>query len=82
MEGLRKLKAGDFNSMSQEQQPDGSVIVTLSKRGEKVAYRFKVKDLYGPNEEVLEHQVIPIGPPQWVNDRMEEARKHGPEDNL
>ena len=77
--GLLKLYSGDFNDMAQEKQPDGSVVITLSKRGEKVAYRFRVRDLYGPDEEVLEHNVIPIGPPQWVNDRMEEARKHGPE---
>ena len=57
-EGLRKLHAGDFNDMSQEQQPDGSVIVTLSKRSENVSYRFRVKDLYEENEEVLEHEII------------------------
>lgn len=56
--GLIKLKAGDFNSMSQEWQPDGSVIITLSRRGENRTYKFRVKDLYGPHEEVLEHQVI------------------------
>ena len=60
MEGLKKLKTGDFNDMDQESQPDGSVIVTLSKRGEHKTYRFKVRDLYGPNEEVLEHKVIEV----------------------
>ena len=79
MIGLKKLYSGDFNDMTQQKQPDGSVVITLSKRGEKVAYRFRVKDLYGPNEEVLEHEVIPIGPPHWVIDRMEEAKHHGPE---
>lgn len=74
--GLRKLYSGDFNSMTQGWQPDGSVIITLAKDGEKKSYRLKVKDLYGENEEVLEHEVIPTGPPQWVIDRMEEA-KHG-----
>ena len=74
--GLRKLYSGDFNSMSQEWQPDGSVIITLGKDGEKNSYRLKVKDLYGQNEEVLEHEVIPTGPPQWVLDRMKEAQ-HG-----
>jgi len=51
MEGLQKLKSGDFNYMSQEWQPDGSVIITLSKRGEHKVHRFRVRDLYGPNEE-------------------------------
>jgi len=57
MKGLEKLHRGDFNYMSQEQQPDGSVIVTLSKRGEGRTYRFRVRDLYGENEEVLAESV-------------------------
>lgn len=59
-EGLKKLKAGDFNSMNQAPQPDGSVIITLSKRGENKIYRFKVRDLYGPDEKVLEHEIIEV----------------------
>lgn len=58
MEGLDRLKSGGFNDMSQERQPDGSVIITLSKRRENKTYRFRVKDLYGEHEEVLEHEVI------------------------
>ena len=54
MEGLEKLKSGDFNDMSQEWQPDGSVIITLSKRGEDKVYKFRVKDLYGPNEKEVD----------------------------
>ena len=53
MNGITKLKTGDFNSMSQKWQPDGTVIITLSKRGEGKVYRFQVRDLYGENEEVL-----------------------------
>ena len=78
--GLKKLYSGDFNVMRQEWQPDGSVIITLAKRGEKLAYRFRVRDLYGENEEVTEHRVIPTGPPRWVLDRMEEAREHAKPD--
>ena len=77
MEGLRKLYQGDFNDMSQEPQDDGSVIITLSKRGEGRTYRFRVKDLYGENEEVLEHEVIDTKPPKHILRRMKEARKHG-----
>ena len=80
MIGHTKLYSGDFNTMAQQCQPDGSVIITLSKRGEKVTYRFRVRDLYGPQEELLEHQVIPTGPPPWVIDRMREAKTHGPKD--
>ena len=54
MEGLEKLKTGDFNSMVQEHLPDGSVIITLSSRKYPEVHRFRVRDLYGPNEEVVD----------------------------
>ena len=57
MRGIEKLKLGDFNTRSDEPQDDGSVIITLSKRGEDKVYRFKVKDLYGENEEVLKEEI-------------------------
>ena len=46
--------------MSQEWQPDDTVIITLSKRGEGKVYKFQVKDLYGENEEVLWEEVKEI----------------------
>ena len=73
--GLRKLYAGDFNDMSQEWQPDGSVIITLSKRGENKTYRFRVKNLYKENEKVLEHEVIETKIPKYIQDGMREARE-------
>jgi len=72
--GLEKLKSGDFNNMSQEWQPDESVIITLSKQGVSKVYRFRVKDLYGEHEEVLEHEVIEAKIPKFLEDRMEEAK--------
>lgn len=78
--GLKKLYSGDFNVMSQEGQPDGSVVITLVKRGENKSYCFHVVDLYGADEEVLAHNVKPTAPPQWVKDRMEEAQGHGKPD--
>ena len=80
MNGLDKLYLGDFNEMHQDWQPDGSVIITLTKRGEGKSYRFHVKDLYSENEEVLSHEVIPHQVPEWVTQRIEEAKKHGKPD--
>jgi len=74
MEGLSKLYAGDFNDMSQEKQPDGSVIVTLYKRGDGVSYRFRVMDLYGENEQLLEHEVIRPDVKPWLKQRMDQAK--------
>lgn len=54
MEGLRKLKESNFNSVSWEWQPDGSVIITLTSRKWEGVERFRVRDLYGPNEEVVD----------------------------
>ena len=59
-EGLEKLYAGDFNGMKQEALPDGLVMITLSKRGEGKVYRFRVRNLYKENEEVLEHEIRDI----------------------
>ncbi len=59
MNGLDKLKTGQFNNMSQEWQPDGTVIITLSKRGEGKTYRIKVKNLYKKNEKVLSDEILP-----------------------
>lgn len=58
MRGIEKLKAGDFNDMSQERLNDKVVIITLSKRGEGKTYKFRVEDLYGKKEKVLEEEVI------------------------
>jgi hypothetical protein len=52
-----RLAKGDFNHMSGVGQPDGSVLVTLTKRGDPKVYKVKVKNLYQPNEEVLEEKV-------------------------
>jgi len=57
MTGRDKLTKGDFNNMSQDVQPDGSVIITLVKLGEDKVYRFRVKDLYGKQEKVVSEEV-------------------------
>jgi hypothetical protein len=51
------LAKGEFNHMSQEQQSDGSVLVTLTKRGDPHVYRMWVKNLYTKDEEVLKEEV-------------------------
>lgn len=53
-----KLQAGDFNYMRQEKQPDGSVLVTLTKRGDNHVYKMWVRDLYQPTEVVIKEEVI------------------------
>lgn len=60
MTGIEKLKTGDFNHMRQTDRVDDEVTVTLSKRGEGKIYRFRVKDLYGENEEVVWEEVIEV----------------------
>jgi len=50
------LARGEFNSMSQARQPDGSVLITLIKRGDPHRYTMLVRDLYGPNEIVLREE--------------------------
>lgn len=54
MEGLKKLKSGDFNNMNVGNLPDGSVIITLTSRKWEGQERFRVRDLYGENECLLD----------------------------
>ena len=53
-EGLKRLRSGNFNSRRMEHLDDGTVIITLHDRKEGKTWRFRVRDLYGPDEEVLE----------------------------
>jgi len=53
-----RLAKGDFNHMSQETQPDGSVLVTMTKRGDNHVYKLLVRDLYKPTERVIR---------QWID---------------
>ena len=50
------LAKGEFNHMSQETQPDGSLLITLTKRGDPHIYRMYVLHLYQPNERVLREE--------------------------
>lgn len=54
MKPLQMLHKGDFNDMSSEWQPDGSVIISLHKRKGNKYFRFRVKNLYQPNEEEVD----------------------------
>jgi hypothetical protein len=51
------LAKGDFNSMVQERQPNGSLQVTLTKRGDNHVYMMWVKDLYLPSERVIREKI-------------------------
>jgi len=76
-EGLRRLYSGDFNTVDVEPLPDGSTLITLQRSGEGKVYKFKVRNLYKENEEVLEEEVIDTKIPKYLQDRMEEARRQG-----
>ena len=54
MRAIDKYKSGDFNNVSWDWQPDGSAIITLSKRSEDKVYKFRVRNLYQENEEELD----------------------------
>ena len=75
MNGLTKLYRGDFNTMNVECQPDGSQVITLTKDGEDKIYRFRVKNLYQEDEELLEEEMIKIEQPEHIKKRVKEAMK-------
>jgi DNA-binding protein YbaB len=74
-EGLRKLYTGQFNTMTQEHLADGTVTITLSSHGENKVYRFRVKNLYQEDEELLEDEVLTVATPAHIKKRMKEAMK-------
>ena len=55
-----RLAKGEFNHMSQEHLPDGSVLVTMTKRGDRHVYKIWVKDLYTPSEIVVKEEVTEV----------------------
>ena len=70
--GQRRLYSGEYNYMSQEWQPDGSVIVTVTGGKLPIGHRLHVRDLWGPDEDVLSEEVVPPGPPPWIQDRFDQ----------
>ncbi len=43
--------------MWQVMQPDGSLLVTLTRRGDNHVYRLRVRDLYKPTEHVDKEEI-------------------------
>lgn len=74
-EGLKRLYRGDFNNMHVETQPDGSQLIKLLKDGDPNTYRFRVKNLYQENEELLEHEIVKVAQPKHIEKRLKEAKK-------
>lgn len=52
-----RLARGEFNYMSQERQPDGSLLVIMTKRGDPLVYKLWVRDLYKPTEVVIKETI-------------------------
>ena len=75
MNGLERLYLGEFNDMAQERAADGSVIITLTSRRDNVTVRFRVRDLYGEHEELLEEEELVVEDRPWIRRRMEAARQ-------
>ena len=51
------LRDGDFNVMDQEEQPDGTLKVTLSKESDPKTYKMWVRGLYQESEVVIREEI-------------------------
>lgn len=71
--GQRRLYSGDYNYMSQEWQPDGTVIVTISGGKSGQVHRLHVRDLWGQKEEVLSEELLTSHVPPHIQARLAEA---------
>lgn len=54
MRNLKRLHKGEFNTMNQEWQPDGSVIVTLVDNKTNQSCKFRVQNLYRHDEKEVD----------------------------
>ena len=52
------LKEGKFNHMRQHVQPDGSLLVTMTRRGDPHVYKLWVRELYKPTEQVIKEEIV------------------------
>lgn len=71
--GQQRLYSGDYNTVWQEWQDDGSVIITMSRQGERTATSMHVDEPYSEREEVLTELEIEHGPSAGVRSRLEVA---------
>ena len=69
----KRLYSGDYNYLSEDWQPDGSVIVTISGGASGQVHRLHIRDLWGKDETVLTEETIPTGPPPHIAARLAEA---------
>jgi hypothetical protein len=69
----RRLYSGDYNHLSQEWQPDGTVIVNISGGKAGLVHRAHIRDLWGKDEEVITEETIDPRPPPHIAARLQEA---------
>ncbi|GAI10261.1 unnamed protein product, partial [marine sediment metagenome] len=72
--GICKYYAGEWNRCYSKDLDDGSVLVVLSSVKSDMVYRFRVKDLCGPAEEVLEYGEVDISAPEYLLTRQAKAK--------
>ena len=51
------LTRGDFNSMSQELQADGLLLIVMKKHQDRKVYKAWVRNLGEPSEEVIREEI-------------------------
>ncbi|GAI00654.1 unnamed protein product [marine sediment metagenome] len=73
-EGIRKYYAGEWNHCYSKDLDDGSELVVLSSVKDDKVYRFRVRDFYGPAEEVLEYTETTVSPFAHILERQAEAK--------
>ncbi len=73
-EGIRKYYAGEWNHCYSKDLDDGSELVVLSSVKDDKVYRFRVRDFYGPGEEVLEYEELLLSTSDYIVQRQREAK--------
>jgi hypothetical protein len=58
MKASEYFKKHVVNSIEYNWNPDGSVTISIYKQGWRRSYKFTVRNLYKPNEQVLEDEDV------------------------
>lgn len=57
----QKLRKGDFNVIRQDWQPDGTVVITFSKRGEGKVHRVHATKARPADRDVIKEETLKHG---------------------
>jgi hypothetical protein len=72
-EGYRRWLTGDWNACTQGRDESGNKTIEIYTERDGRKFKFTIKDLYGPNEQILTHTELDNTMPEHIQKRMARA---------